>query len=665
MTGASRARSEEGLRSASNCKTAARDISSPIKASQVAFPLLLAVAMSGCNTSEAPIGGPASALPPAPAGYLAPLTDAVKELYGEWRPLSGPGVSRQDRLTIWSPMFSWGSGCELTQGQLRDMGGGRFGLDNFTRLSPRCEPQRRLAPFDRGEVSITMPDSATLRIERGGEAWLFAKVDVVGTYPGDNLIRGEWLLADSRGRPFRNDELTRVTFGPEYRVDAANCSLATNAWFGDRDWQVRIGGSYVRMNEPCRPRTLGDRLAKLGTAAVYTAEPAETRMTVRISGQRATLVPAARYPDLARNADAIPPHGWAQELADAAAKLEGEAREGLALRAVALGGEAFPGVGARVDPRRLAFAGLTARQHERAVEAGLLPPALGPPDSLSEHLAAAPIVTVATLEGIRPVDRGDGLSLDYLYRVREGWRGGQRTGDLLIVRLPSLEVRSRSRAITPAAGDEVLLLASRTGYIAGRLIEGIPPSADTRVVQMTLPLMRVVNGKLAELVDGANVLGAAGFAGTSVDEARELARSVDERMTAFAPPRPADRFGNPTVRRFFITRVGGRALPDPTRLWLEHDGSTNFGNPRGYGGVTAFFDGCNLTQRSGEYWVTNDAGCTDSVGRDLAEPVVERVAKWIDDNGFPDIICVSTCPADPNYTVPLRDGEVTMRAMLR
>ena len=68
--------------------------------------------------------------------------------------------------------------------------------------------------------------------------------------------------------------------------------------------------------------------------------------------------------------------------------------------------------------------------------------------SLSEHLAAAPIVTVATLEGIRPVDRGDGLSLDYLYRVREGWRGGQRTGDLLIVRMPSLEVRSRSRAIT-------------------------------------------------------------------------------------------------------------------------------------------------------------------------------------------------------------------------
>lgn len=169
-----------------------------MQASQVAFPLLLAAALSACNTREGPSGGPASALPPAPAGYLAPLTDAVNELYGEWRPLSGPGVSQRDRLTIWSPMFSWGSGCELTQGQLRDMGGGRFGLDNFTRLSPRCEPRRRLAPFDGDDVSITMPDSATLRIERGGEAWLFAKVDVAGTYPDDDFIRGEWLLADSR-----------------------------------------------------------------------------------------------------------------------------------------------------------------------------------------------------------------------------------------------------------------------------------------------------------------------------------------------------------------------------------------------------------------------------------------------------------------------------------
>ena len=65
-------------------------------------------------------------LPPAPqlseTGTLAPMTDAVKALYGEWRPVSGPGVSPKDRLTIWSPMFSFGSGCELTQGQLRDLG---------------------------------------------------------------------------------------------------------------------------------------------------------------------------------------------------------------------------------------------------------------------------------------------------------------------------------------------------------------------------------------------------------------------------------------------------------------------------------------------------------------------------------------------------------------
>lgn len=630
--------------------------------------VLLLGLLAGCTTSEEPTGGPASPLPPPPTAYLAPMTDAVRELYGEWHPVSGPGVSQQYRLTIWSPMFSWGSGCNVSQGQLRDLGENRFTIEyGFGGLPQTCRSLTPLAPFDGADVSITMPDSETLRVERGGEAWLFAKVDVAGTYPSDSFIRGEWLLADMRGRPYRGDELTRVTFGAEYRVDGPNCSVATNAWFGERDWEVRVGGSYIRFGDRCRVRTLGDRLAKLGTAASYLAEPIETRMTLRIPGQRATLVPAARFPELARNAEAFAPDQWARELAEAAAKLEGEKRSAFAVRAVGLGGEGSADVETPADPRRLVFSGLMAWQHARAVEAGLLASPPDPPEGLRQHLASAPIIALAVLEGIRPVDRGDGLSLDYLYRVREGWRGGQRTGDLLIVRMPPLEDKSRSPLITPALGTEVLLLASRTGYIAGRLFEGIPPSSDTRVVQMTLPLMRIVEDKLVEAADGANVLGAASFAGTSVDAARELARSVEERMRTIAPLRPADNFGNPTVRRFFITRIGDRELSDPTRLWIEYD----FGGRRGSGETAAYFDGCTPIRRINmggkTSWVASAVACPGTLpnGSPVTEPAVANAVRWIEENNFPSIICTSACPEDPKYTVPLPDGEVIMRAMLR
>ncbi|WP_454597630.1 hypothetical protein [Qipengyuania sp. SM2507] len=599
------------------------------------------------------------------------MTDAVKELYGEWRPLSGSHSAGTDRLTIWSPMFSWGSGCDLTQGQLRDLGDGRYAVEDYTRPSADCRSQRRLAPFDAAEVSITMPDSTTLRIARGEETWLFTKVDVVGTYPSEDFVRGDWLLADTRGRPFRGDELTRVTFGNDYEVETANCTFATNGWGPERDWQVRVGGSYLRVNENCRVRTLGDRLAKLGMGAEFVAEPVETRMTVRIGGTRATLVPAARFPELARDAETVAPYPWAQEMAAASAKLDLKERFELALRAVGLGGEGFPGVENPADPRKLVFSGLNAWQHDQAVTAGLLPAADQSHENLEQHLADAPIVALAVLEGIRPVDRSDGLSLDYLYRVRESWRGRRQTGDLLIVRMPPLLDQSRSPAITPEIGAEVLLLASRTGYIAGRLSEGMAPANDTRIVQMTLPLMRIVDGNLVEAIEGANVLGAAGFAGTSVDEARELARTADRRMMAIAPPRPADAFGNWTVRRYFITRIGDRVLPDPTRLWIEYDGSTNMGNPNGHGGVRAYFDGCtpvSIQFTEGKRIASASAvACPGDQpnGDPVTEIAVQDAAQWIDQNYFPDIICVSTCPTDPEYIVPLPDGDVVMRAMMQ
>lgn len=277
----------------------------------------------------------------------------------------------------------------------------------------------------------------------------------------------------------------------------------------------------------------------------------------------------------------------------------------------------------------------------------------------------------AVLEGIRPVDRGDGLSLDYLYRVREGWRGGRQTGDLLIVRMPPLEGKSRSPVITPEPGEEVLLLASRSGYLAQSLMEGNPPTFDTRVVQMTLPLMRIEDGRLIEAVAGTEVLGSAAFAGTSLEEARALAISVDRCMAEIGRPHPSDNFGNPKVRRYFITRIGDRVLADPTRLWIEFDGSTDFGNPNGYGGVTAYFDGCTPAGRtcSEAGWTVyaNAVACPGNQpdGTPITEPAVAEVIRWINENYFPEVICVSTCPINPDYTVPLPGGDVILKPMLR
>jgi hypothetical protein len=599
------------------------------------------------------------------------MTDAVKALYGEWRPVSGPGVSPKDRLTIWSPMFSFGSGCELTQGQLRDLGDGRYALDDYTSLAEHCQPQARLAPFDAGELRIVPVDGDTIRIERGGETWVFAKVDVAATVPRDEFVRGEWLLADRRGRPYRGEEMTRVTFGPEYKVDAENCDFAANGWFTDRDGEVRTGGSYYRMSERCRVQTLGDELAKLGAEASYRADPVETRMTVRIGRERATLLPAARYPELGVDAEAIAPYPWAVELAAKAAAMPAEQRVGLALRAIGLGGEGMPGVESTANPRALAFAGMTAWHYAQAQEAGLVPAPGTEARGLAENLALAPIVVRAVLEGIRPVDRGDGLSLDYLYRVREGWRGGNQTGDLLIVRMPPLEGKSRSSVITPEPDEEILLLASRTGYLAGRLTEGDPPSFDTRVLQMTLPLMRIVDGRLAEAVEGANVLGSASFAGMTVEDARAMTFRVDQQMAEFGQWQPFELARQPDVRRYFVTRIGDRELTDPTRLWIEYDSSTNFGNPNGYGGVVAYFDGCTPMSRQPDagnnVWGSAAIACPNPLPDDspITEPAVAEVAQWIDANTFPYVICTSSCPTDVEYTVPLPEGDVTLRDILR
>ena len=482
--------------------------------------------------------------------------------------------------------------------------------------------------------------------------------------PDMNFVRGEWLLADTNGRPFEGEALTRINFGPEYTVEAAHCRFATNDWFPASDMEVRIGGAFVLSSEKCRARTLGDRLARLASAAVFKADPVETRLEITIRGRPATLVPAVRFPHLASGARSIPPHPWAQQLAKVGqSNFDGPPLFAYALRATGLGGEGSADAADPIDPRRLAFAGLTAAQYRAAQTAGLLPRDDAPAQGLEQHFASAPIVVRARFEGMRAVDRGDGLALDYHYRVLEGWRGEKTRGEVLLVRMPAVTGKSASPVITPETGAEVVLLASRTGYLVRTLIDGNPPSLDTRVVQMTLPLMRIARGRLVEAVAGANVLGAASFAGTTVEEARALAAETDRRMKAIAPPRPVDRFGNLTLNRFFVTRIGDRVLADPTRSWIEYDIAADYGNRAGYGGVVAFFDGCTVTRRSGRHWVTSDVGCADA-GAPLSQAAVAQAVQWIEDVNFPHVICTSSCPVDPEYTVPLAEGDVVMKAML-
>ena len=339
----------------------------------------------------------------------------------------------------------------------------------------------------------------------------------------------------------------------------------------------------------------------------------------------------------------------------------------VALRAAGQSREAEQRREKTFDTRRRGFAGLIAAQYARAQQQGLLPAGEARPADLRQHCASAPIVVRAILEGIQPVDRGDGLSLDYLYRVRESWRGERKAGDVLIVRMPPLGSKSRSPLITPEPGAEVLLLASRPGYITSRLIEGFPPSTDLRVVAMTLPLMRVTDGKLVEAASSADVMGAASFAGTTLDDARALARQVDAQMRTIASPSPT------SLRRYYIRRIGSRELPDPTRLWIEYDDSLNVGNPRGYGAVTAYFDGCSTVTRqvpmASAKWTRGLSICASDtpVGPSAVNKPVEDAVRWIEANGFPYTMCILIGPCSDNQgnIVPLPGAEIELREMLR
>lgn len=298
-------------------------------------------------------------------------------------------------------------------------------------------------------------------------------------------------------------------------------------------------------------------------------------------------------------------------------------------------------VGAGNSALTIAFSGFSIAEMDRLALAGLPTGGISRPleqRSFEELLLSAPIAAIAELEAIEPVDRGDGLSLDYRYRVVEGWRGGKRTGDLLIVGMPPLLGKSRSPLITPEPGVRVLLLASRSGYVAGTLRNGKPPSMDQRVVQMTLPLMRVVDGKLAEAKAGANVLGSARFAGMPLAEARTRAQVVDAKVTAaLADLQNKRRF------RYFVTQIGTRALADPTRYWIDYGADLPAGN-RGPGGVIAWFDGC--IRRTGRSYGAAPPILSCPKGKMHVEPAIERAAKWIDAHNMPVVASIGD-PVEP------------------
>ena len=628
---------------------------------------LCAIALLLCARGAKVMAASAPTQPPPPPPTVGALViDALRAFGGEWQLVSidAKPVERTDVLIVWAPAFSLGSGCEAATGQLRDIGAGRFAIQHYGMPLAGCTSLVPPPPFGGAEFRASLAGPESLMIEVEGRKWSFAKVDVTATVARDDFVRGAWLLADADGKPYRGNELTRVTFNDRgYSIKGPRCSYQENGWITDRDWIVRPGGDQVVQSRKCRAATLGDKLVRQGSGVRYTAEPVESRMRVKIGSVQATLVPAARFPELAKGVAAIAPDSWAILLAKTAqAKLNHDEMQAFALRAVGLSDVPYvrTGEGDRIDFRRLAFAGLSSWHYLAAANKGLLPTSDRPASDLRQHVASAPIAVVATLEGIVPAERGDGLALDYSYRVEETWRGDRRPGDVVIVRMPPLVGKNVSPLITPEAGTKVLLLASRTGYVFGRLIEGMPPSVNRRVVAMTLPLMRVRDRRLVEAVTGANVLGAEAFASISLDQARALAIEAETAIAAVKGPPTSSR-------RYFMTRIGTSTLADPTLLWFDFDHQLTVANRARRGGVTRYISDCAEVVRAGTWWTKPDVGCG------LVEPDFEsqrlliQAVNWAEANGLSegDITSGGGAGPYPTILIPLSETTIEFRPMLK
>lgn len=568
--------------------------------------------------------------PPPPIGATAPLeiSPKMRAMYGQWRLIKRddvfvPKKARFDFL-LWGTMFSAQRGCLQASGQLLAQPDGTVRIVRYTG-APRtsCKAKRRgpnVSPFDATIARFDVRGD-DLFVEASGRRTQFRRVITDTGRASDDFMRGEWLLATLDGNPLRGVEKTSLSFEAGSAIDAAHCDYRSDGTYPAESFRIRLGGSFSMVTRACKTSTLGDKWAKSPDAYELIAVPVDARMELRRRGKRvATLVPAARFPELATSAKSVTADAWSMRLADHAGQLSSD--------------------------QKLATIGRMLATDVSALGADGLIPA-----TLEAQALANPIIVIAQLEGTPAVDRGDGLSLDYLYRVKQSWRGDRKPGDVLIVRMSPILGKNSSPFITPDIGTNVLLQASRSGYLASRLREGQPPSSDRRVVSMTLPLMRVEAGRLVLDIPPSDIPGAQAWRGLTLGEAKRRVLAVDARSKSADTPR------SDVVLRYFIVAIDGKPLPDPTGLWFDFDYDKPVKNSnRSNGDIVAWSDGCNVTEPFGDgRWISTQIGC----GQETILPAMKELIRVIGRDGVPDFTVLTSSGGSETEIGPYSVPEVT------
>ena len=596
--------------------------------------------------------------PPPPSLNAVPpkRTSTLREMHGQWRLIQVDDAAVHEAMrfdfTLWAPMFIAQRRCTQVTGQLiaQDEDGVMRIEGIATRAAPDCRLARAsvgLPPFDQPVVRFT-PRGQDLIANAGNRTWRFRRVITDTGQASDDFLRGRWLLASRDGVLFRGIAKTIFTIDDHgSRIDAANCDYWVNGAYAAENYRVRLVGSRTGTVTDCRATTLGDRWAKAPDRYELVARPVEALIELRQRGRHiATLVPAARFPELADTVASFTADPWSITLAELIDRLPD------AQKPAVIGRVLSSGVVDQAASDSAFFSGYSNKVLGDLAKAGLGLAEFGTVGATVEAQAlGAPIVVVAELEGTAAVDRGDGLSLDYLYRVKDSWRGDRQVGDVIIVRMPSLIGRSRSAFITPPVGARVLLLASRSGYLAGRLREGKPPSSDRRIVAMTLPVMRVEAERLTLDTPTPDIPGATAWRGLTIAEARERVKAVSVRAQAVATPR-SDR-----ISRTYVIAIDGKPQPDPTRLWFDFDDDAPVNNRnRLSGDITAWSDGCNTARRGGNWWTSTEGRC----GQNATLALMRELIAQIEREGMPSYIILTSGSAGEAigpYAIPHVETE--------
>jgi hypothetical protein len=125
----------------------------------------------------------------------------------------------------------------------------------------------------------------------------------------------------------------------------------------------------------------------------------------------------------------------------------------------------------------------------------------------------------------------------------------------------------------------------------------------------------------------------------TLEEARGRAKAIEIRVSAaLADLRDKRRF------RYFVTHIGSRAMPDPTRYWIDYGPDLRSSGRQGVGAVIAWSDGC--VRRTGQSYGTAPPVRSCPKGKASVEPAIEQAAKWIDAHGVPEVPSIGG-PAEP------------------